>query len=227
MAQKEVWEREYNKPLLVSLGKKPQKDLMKFLRFLRRNEGINLDGLNILDLGSGTGKNANFLASLGNHVVGLEISHKAISIAKQAARELESEVDYRVFNIGEEYPFKNDSFDLVLDIMTSNSLNEKERAIYLKEVHRVLRKGGYFFVRGLCKDSDKNAKALLKANPGLEYDTYIIKDMGLVERVFSKIDFINMYSKYFNIIKLDKKTNYAQFNGVKYKRNYWIAYMCK
>ena len=111
--------------------------------------------------------------------------------------------------------------------MSSNSLNESEREIYLAEVNRVLKNGGHFFVRALCKDGDSNAKNLLKLSPGPEYDTYIIKDMNLVERVFSKADFTKDYSKYFKIQELIKKTNYAQFKGRSYKRNYWLAYMKK
>ena len=98
---------------------------------------------------------------------------------------------------------------------------------YLNEVRRVLKIGGHFFVRALCKDGDKNAKNLLRQSPGTEYDTYINKDMDLIERVFSRQDFVNLYSKYFEIQKLIKKTNYAQFKGQSYKRNYWLAYMKK
>jgi ubiquinone/menaquinone biosynthesis C-methylase UbiE len=111
--------------------------------------------------------------------------------------------------------------------MSSNSLNESEREIYLKEVNRVLKSGGHFFVRGLCKDGDKNAKNLIKLSPGKEYDTYVNQDMNLTERVFSKVDFISTYSKYFEIQQLIQKTNYAEFRGQSYKRNYWLAYMKK
>ena len=227
MAQKEAWEREYKNPLLVTLGGEPAKDVRDFLKFLRREEQVQLEDLDALDLGSGAGKNANYLASLGNRVVGLEISSTAIEIAKRRAREDGVSVEYRLFNIGQKYPFDDDSFDLALDSMTSNSLNEKEREIYLKETHRVLKPGGHFFFRGLCKDGDKHAKNLIRLNPGPEHDTYINKDMGLTERVFTEKDIRDAYAKYFTIQLLDKKTNYAQFNGRPYKRNYWLVYMKK
>lgn len=51
--------------------------------------------------------------------------------------------------------------------------------------------------------------------------------MNLTERVFSREDFIALYSPYFEIQQLIKKTNYAQFKGQSYKRNYWLAYMKK
>ncbi len=106
-------------------------------------------------------------------------------------------------------------------------MNEKGREIYLEEVNRVLKNGGYFFVRALAKDGNKNVKNLLKQSPGQEYDTYVIKEIGLTERVFSRDDFVKMYSKYFKILHLEKKANYTTFNNRIYKRDYWIAYLEK
>lgn len=227
MPQKDTWEREYRNPQLIQTGEEPRADLKDYVRFLRKVEVVLPENLAILDIGSGTGKHANYLASMDNTVVGLEISPTAIELARSRAREIGVAVDYRLADIGAPYPFDNDYFDLVIDIMSSNSLNEKEREIYLNEVQRTLKKNGHFFVRALCKDGDKNAKNLLKFNPGREFDTYINKDMGLIERVFSHDDFVNLYSKYFEIKKLIKKTNYAKFKGQSYKRNYWLAYMKK
>ncbi len=227
MPQEKAWEQEYQNPQLLKIGEEPRSDLKRYLKFLRKEEGVDLDGLKVLDLGSGNGKNANYLAEMGSHVIGIDISPTAVKLAQEQAKKKNVIVDYRIGNIGESYPFDNQYFDLVIDIMSSLSLNEKEREIYLEETHRVLKDGGHFFVRALCKDADKNAKNLLLKSPGPEYDTYINEDMNLVERVFSREDFIKTYSKYFNIQQLIKKTNYAEFKGKIYKRNYWLAYMKK
>jgi SAM-dependent methyltransferase len=112
-------------------------------------------------------------------------------------------------------------------VTSSNSLDEKGRATYISEVSRVLRPGGYFFVRALAKDGNKNVKNLLKTNPGREYDTYIMPEIGLTERVFSREDFIKMYGQFFKILNLEKKTSYSTFNDRIYKRDYWLAYMKK
>ncbi|MBN2884340.1 class I SAM-dependent methyltransferase [Patescibacteria group bacterium] len=228
MSQKKTWEQEYNKPQLIQISQEPRNDLKRYIKFLKKNEHVVFDGLKILDLGSGNGKHSNYLAQMGdNEVFGFDISLTAVRLAREQAKSLGISVDYRVADIGAKYPFENDNFDLVIDIMSSNSLHEKERAIYLKEVQRILKNGAHFFVRALCKDGDDNAKVLLKQHPGKEYDTYINKDMGLTERVFSREDFINTYSKYFKIQFLEKKTNYAKFKKQSYKRNYWLAYLKK
>jgi SAM-dependent methyltransferase len=225
--QGNTWEREYKNPLFVTKNDGPQADTLRFLKFLKKEEKFQIEDRYILDLGCGTGRNSNYLADLGNKVIGIEISKTALSLAGERARDLKLDVDYRQGDIGKEYEIKDNSIDLVLDVTSSNSLDEKGREIYLKEVYRILKKDGYFFVRALAKDGNKNVKNLLKQSPGKEYDTYIIKEIGLTERVFSRDDFIRMYSQYFKILKLEKKTSYTTFNNRIYKRDYWIAYLSK
>lgn len=225
--QGNIWEKEYKNPLLVTKKDGPQRDTLRFLKFLKKEEKHKIEGRAILDLGCGTGRNANYLGDLGNKVIGIEISKTALSLAISRAKDLGIVVDYRLADIGENYNIENNSIDIVLDVTSSNSLDEKGRENYLKEVDRVLKKGGYFFVRALCKDGNKNVKNLLKSSPGKEHDTYIIKEIGLTERVFSRDDFVKMYSKYFKILHLEKKTSYTTFNNRIYKRDYWLAYLVK
>ena len=235
MPQTEAWEREYRNPKLVTGKAEPQNDVKRFLKFLKKEEEVSFDTLRVLDLGCGTGRNANYLAEMigvGTKpdmvmVTGFEISKTALNMAKERASDAGLKVDYKIQSIGEVYPCEDETFGLILDITSSNSLNEKERELYLKETHRALKSGGYFFVRALCKDGDANVKELLKQSPGKEHDTYINIKMKLTERVFTKEDFIKTYTPYFLIQKLEKKTGYAHFNGRIYKRNYWLAYMKK
>ena len=244
MHQGNIWDREYRNPKLVTGKEDPQADVLRFLKFLKKEEKFLVEDKTILDLGCGTGRNSNYLAELGNKVIGIEISKTATEIARSRAREKNLIVDYRLGDIGEKLDIPDNSIDIVLDVTSSNSLDEKGRENYLKEVHRVLKdypshnttvgkgepclaEGGYFFVRALCKDGNKNVKNLLKQSPGKEKDTYVIKEIGLTERVFSKEDFTKMYGQYFKILKLEKKTNYTTFNNRLYKRDYWLAYLKK
>lgn len=227
MPQQSVWEKEYRNPRLVTKESEPQNDVLRFLKFLRKEAGIKLEGLTVLDAGCGTGRNSNYIAELGNTVSAFDISPTALRLAESRAKKLKLDVEYLHHDMGSSYPWKNETFDIALDITSSNSLNNRERAIYVSEVSRVLKKDGFFFVKALCKDGDDNAKALIKKNPGPEKDTYIMKEMKLVERVFTREDFIKIYSPYFKIIKLTKKTSYTKFNNQSYKRNFWLAYMQK
>ena len=225
--QGDVWEREYRNPLLVTKNDGPQADTLRFLKFLKKDQKYIVEGRTILDLGCGTGRNANYLAEKGNSIIGIEISKTALDIAKSRAKESDLEVGYRLGDIGQPIEIKDESVDIILDVTSSNSLNEAGREVYMNECNSVLKKDGYMFVRALCKDGNKNVKNLLKDSPGKEYDTYIIKEIGLAERVFSKEDFIKMYGKYFKILNLEKKTSYTTFNDRVYKRDYWLAYLQK
>ncbi len=225
--QYEAWENEYKKLSLVTGKPEPQKDLLRFIKYLKKDLKKNVSGLNILDLGSGTGRNTNYLQKMGNNCVGIEISDTAISIANERAKTESLSTTFIKQSMGEKYPFEKNKFDIIIDFISSNSLNENERNTYLNEVGRVLKNDGYFFVKALCKDGDKNAAQLLQKSPGTEKDTYLIRELNLTERIFSKEYFIALYGKFFKIIKLEKKTSYTRFNNRSYKRNFWIAYLSK
>jgi len=231
MTQEKEWEREYRTRKLVTLGEKPGADLMDFLRFLRRKQKVDFAGLHILDLGAGAGKNAEHLAGEGAHVIGYEISETALELARARAKDipltLGGSLAYEKRDIGSPYPLADSSIDAILDVTSSNSLDEAGRAICISESARVLKSGGWMFVRALCKDGDDNAKNLLKMSPGAEKDTYVMPEIGITERVWTREDFIAAYSPFFEIAQLEKKTNYSQIAGRSYKRNFWLAYLRK
>ncbi len=227
MAQYSAWEREYQRSTFLTKDSKPQADVLKALKFLKISERVEKYGLTVLDLGSGAGRNSNFLAKEGSVVSGIEISDTAIRIAQEYANEHNLSVNFIEGDIGSLYPFPASHFDLILDITSSNSLDESGRTIYIRESARVLKIGGHFIVKTLCKDGDANARQLLKMSPARERDTYIIPGLDIIERVFSKQDFEDLYKPFFAIQKLIKKTNYTRMNDRVYKRNFWIAYLKK
>jgi len=225
MAQKNRWEREYQSPKLIAKSFEPTKDAKDFARLLKK-QGL-FEGAHILDLGSGIGKNAHFFAERGTHVSGIEISDSAREIAEKRARETSVPVEYRAGNIGVPLPFPDKTFDAILDVLSSNSLSEEERATYLKESARVLKPGGHMLVKALAKDGDKNAKELLKKFPGTEKDTYTLPQTGVTERVFSESDLRALYSTYFTIISLKKTSHYPRIGDRIYKRNYFVLVLQK
>jgi SAM-dependent methyltransferase len=221
------WEREYQNPKLVSLDNKPQHAVLKFLRWLKKDQKFNFEQqLQVLDLGCGTGRNANYLADLGHIVHGYDISPTAINIARERADNLGVSIDYQVRSIGEGYPLPDQSIDLILDVTSSNALNVAERDIYLAESARVLKPGGWMFIRALKKDGDTHAKRLIKDYPGPEPDTYVMPGTDFIERVFTREDFESLYQPYFDIVELKSDViGYQSVDDRKFKRHYWIAYL--
>lgn len=212
MSQGQAWEKEYRKPQLVSLNPEPQQVVKDFRRFLG-----DVEGKKLLDLGCGNGRNLFFFKDYGADVVGIDISPTAISHTNGLGK---------VGDMGKPLEFPDNHFDIILDVTSSNALNDAERAVYIKEIYRVLKPGGCVFVRALCKDGDENAKNLIKMSPGKEKDTYYMKELDLYERVFTKEDFLDLY-KEFRVELIEKQTHYARLNNRSYKRNYWVAYLQK
>jgi len=219
--QENIWEKEYKDPTLVSLSDVPAQCVRDFARFLRKEKKIELDNLNILDLGCGNGKNSLYIAEQGlnNKITGIEISETVLT----HARKLIPNGNFIKQSVGIKWPVADQSFDIILDVTCSNSLNESERSVYISELKRYLKPSGHFFLRALCKDGDKNAQNLLKTNPGKEKDTYIMPGLGLTERVFSKEDLLETYSSLGVPLYLDKETHYTKFGGKSYKRNFWVG----
>lgn len=131
MPQKDVWEKEYVNPKLVTRDWEPQKQTKKFFKWLRKEQGLDLGSISVLDLGCGTGRNAIYLAEYGARCIGYDISPSAIKMGQRKAQELGVSVTLEARNIGEVYPLEDESIDVVMDIIASNSLTDKEREGYI------------------------------------------------------------------------------------------------
>jgi SAM-dependent methyltransferase len=226
MSMSHSWEREYTNPTFISKDPKPSEDFLKFVEFLRKKEKIQLEGLEALDLGCGTGRHSLYLAErFDMKVVGIDFSKTAISIAKQNAPQ--ENVSYYVGSIGDVFPVADDSIDIALDVMSSFALSSEERRVYLGELARTMKKGGYLYLRTLAREGDDNAKFLIKNNPGPEENTYLHPTLGSPETVFSKGDLERLYGPLFEIKHMSKKTGYQKFGAQSYKRQYWNVYLQK
>lgn len=222
--QRDKWDREYRDPKMLTKKSEPQSDTKDFLRWLRREEGKDVTTFRVLDLGCGTGRNSEHLAEEGARVSAIDISETALRIARQRAEAAGLKIEYLQKDMGTKLAFADASFDLVLDVMSSNSLLADGRAVLLSEIARTAKPGAYLYFKTLCKDGDANAKALLQKHPGPEADTYVMPELGITERVFTEGDLRALYEPIFTLKHLEKKTNYNRINGRIYKRNYWVVY---
>ncbi len=101
----------------------------------------------VLDVGCGTGEHALLAASLGNDAVGIDISAKAIELAKSKAAERALKARFLVFDalglveLGEQ-------FDTVLDCGFFHILDDEDRAAYVEGLSRTVPVGGRYHM--LC-----------------------------------------------------------------------------
>ncbi len=232
MDQKAAWEKEYKNPTFLTKEMEPQADTVRFFKFLKKEEkffpmsGIG-EAKRLIDLGCGTGRNSFYATELGFEAYGIDISKTAIATGMQYAKEHAGIINLEVGSIGEKLSHKDESFDVALDVTSSNSLSEAEREIYFEEMYRVLKPGGYVYLKALCKEGDANAKELLKRFPGSEYDTYVLPDQKIVERVWTKKGITDFYARKFKILHLEMKESYTTMGDRRYKRRFWIGYLQK
>lgn len=102
-----------------------------------------------LDIGCGRGENAIMLAVNGCDVTGIDIVKGAISDAKEKAIERHVKVNFIVGNILQmDRLFRKGEFDIVIDSGLFHTMMDEERPVFARQVHRVLKKGGKYFM--LC-----------------------------------------------------------------------------
>lgn len=97
--------------------------------------------LDILDAGSGTGYNIQHYEKQGHRVFSFDVSADAIAGVRK--RGLQNLCQASVTDI----PYRSEAFDLVLsfDVVQQISAEDGKKAI--REMHRVLKPGGLFFIR--------------------------------------------------------------------------------
>jgi ubiquinone/menaquinone biosynthesis C-methylase UbiE len=115
------------------------------------NEGVIKPGDKILDIGSGFGRNSNWLATKNVLVTAINIDQKEIKESQKKAQELGVNVNYLKAN-AISLPFADNCFDVALDggcthLIPSLELQQKAET----EVTRILKPGGYLIYFGFSK----------------------------------------------------------------------------
>lgn len=136
------WNIAYHRPVPMIAWNKGGGDLYlaEFLKehsFPRRGTA--------LDIGCGTGRHSKVLMSAGLRVVGIDMAARAL---REASRE---EAGGRFLQaLYYQLPFKNDSFDLAIDMGCFHTLPPHARVSALRQVQRALLPGGKFFLQALA-----------------------------------------------------------------------------
>ena len=96
----------------------------------------------LLDSGCGTGEHSLLAREHGATVTGVDISRKAIGIARDKAVSRGVDVDFAVINMLEPVTFDNGAFDTVLDSGVFHSFDGTEQRAYVDNLTRVTKGDG-------------------------------------------------------------------------------------
>lgn len=224
---KNFWEKEYKNPTHLAISEEPSGDLENFVRWAVRNSDwppFPQGGL-VVDVGCGNGRNIIALCEeSGMKGEAFDISNEAIAQAKKKAREKNLTINFSVRNAGDFFPLLNESTDVVLDMMVSHFLNEKERASLYKEIARIVKPFGWFYFKTFILDGDLHARRLIDKNPSGEFNTYIHPKIKVAEHVFTEEEIIEIFSPSFVIHKMIKSYKHIK-DGEAHKRRTVSVYM--
>lgn len=108
---------------------------------------VDLTGKRALDVGCGRGELVDYMNRNGADAAGLECNPLQIAVAK------ERDPDIALHEgVGEEMPFEDGSFDLVVFMFSLHHVPMKDQAKALSEAARILRPGGTLYVaEPLCE----------------------------------------------------------------------------
>lgn len=198
------WDNEYaSGGEFLALSDAESEDLAKFTRWLGRqkNELPLEKNTEVLDLGCGNGRNLIFLAkNFGVKGTGYDISSAAVAEARRAARDLPLSFETR--SIAGALDLPDATQDLVLDMMSSHFLNESERTTLRDEVFRVLRPGGWLYMKTFLRDGDLHTARLLKSAPTKEAGTYVHPVIGVPEHAYGEAELTDFLNQKFLVQKV-------------------------
>jgi ubiquinone/menaquinone biosynthesis C-methylase UbiE len=220
---KVAWENEYSERRFLTDAALPQKDVLRVLKELSRKHGLSLEGAHVLDAGCGTGRNSLHCAQSGASVSAFDIAENAVAIARKRAEEEGLRISFAVHDMAQDMPYGDDTFDLVLDITSSNSLRAAGRAHFLSECRRVLKPGGFLVMKALCLTGDRNARALIAASSVGEDGMYKLPGTTIVEKAWEVEEVKGYYGAVLEPVIFALKDSYMRMSGRSYKRRFIIA----
>jgi ubiquinone/menaquinone biosynthesis C-methylase UbiE len=142
MKQKEAWEKLYEKK--NRYGTEPCQFAIKSLELMKK-----IKGNKILELGCGEGKDSIFFAKNGYEIFSLDCSEKAIksfeeNIVKNNVQKLVHPI---LYDISKPLKFDDKTFDIVFAHLSLHYFDDKITTKIFTEIRRVLKVGGFLFVR--------------------------------------------------------------------------------
>ncbi len=166
------------------------------------NEIIKLNNLPIVDLGCGIGNNVLYLKMLNKEVIACDYSNEALKIIKKHFPNIQT----KKFNMLDGLPFINSFTNIIIADLSLHYFHENSTRKIIKEINRVLKKGGYLIFR-VNSINDINYGAL----QGVKLEKNFFNINGEFKRFFNINDLKYFFTNW-EIIDLveEKMTRYEK-----------------
>jgi ubiquinone/menaquinone biosynthesis C-methylase UbiE len=137
------WEKIYSDYHLTEIpwhSDKPDQELIDLIESKEINPSL------VLDVGSGSGTDAIYFASIGCEVTAIDISHEAIKIAQERAEKAKVKVNFIAANFME-FDFQDQRFDFISDRGCFHHIHPNDREIFAVRINDLLKNNGFYFLR--------------------------------------------------------------------------------
>jgi len=147
--------------------------------------GVDLEGQDVLEVGSGRGGGASWIAKthFPARLTGVDFSSEAVGLCKRWYAD-QSNLNFVEGN-AQDLPFDDESFDVVYNVESSHCYGDM--AAFVEQAHRVLRPGGMFCWTDLRDVETMTTLPLLFESKGFE----IMESTDVVQEVIKALDEIN------------------------------------
>jgi ubiquinone/menaquinone biosynthesis C-methylase UbiE len=148
------YEKSYGQQGFKAQRLYPNEELLRFLgRNYFNDHTIQRKSLKILEVGCGSCSNLWMIAKEGFDTYGIDISEKSLELGKMMLDKWGVEAELLAEDMTS-LGFENSYFDVIVDVFSSNCLDSNNFNKYLKEVNRVLKVNGKFFIYTPSEESD-------------------------------------------------------------------------
>lgn len=145
-------ERESPERLVLDAGMDYDVETEHLNRYLFACQLVS--GKRVLDIACGSGYGSYLLSRVASHVIGMDVSNEAISMANERYRSKNLE-----FLLGDvtNLACAGGEFDVVVSFETLEHVSSMQQELFLKEISRVLRSNGMFVCSTPNRDSNPGA----------------------------------------------------------------------
>lgn len=155
-----------------------------------------------LDLGCGTGRNLIMMSEMGVISYGYDLSETAINFVNKWANKKNLDINLKFGDLAE-LPYESNFFDFVICHGVLDHVTKDTRIHGIKEVERVLKDQGKFFVSLISK-----ADSAYSDGQEIEKDTFLIKEgyEKNIPQAFFDLNTIDDEFQNFNIENITQNT---------------------
>ncbi len=137
--------KEFEKDLITHLYKRLE--IIRYTIIPWIDHSCNLGGLNILEIGCGTGSSTVAIAEQGSNVVAIDVDESSLEIARARAKLLNLNVEFYNCNATNAHNlFLERRFDLIIFYACLEHMTYEERIAAMKNTWEMLPSGGYWCV---------------------------------------------------------------------------------